>query len=274
MGAAARPPNQGLYAGVAAVVCLLVAAPLAGAPALPVLAAMMMASVVGAGLWAQLIEGSARLLRPYGYFGSVLGVGALALVLGAFDGPAAWRGFVAIGIGSTFGQAVGRVRCLVQGCCHGREAPPAIGIRYTHPRSRVVRLSTLGGVPLHATPVYSMLWTTLVGLLLLRLWSIAAPLEFIAGAYFILIGLGRFVEEHFRGEPQTAEFGGLRLYQWLSVTFVVGGAVITTLGSTAAPPREPFSATVLPWALLIGAAYWVAYGVDLPASNRRFSRLV
>ena len=32
------------------------------------------------------------------------------------------------------------------------------GIRYTHPRSRVCRLAHLAGVPVHATPVYSILW--------------------------------------------------------------------------------------------------------------------
>jgi hypothetical protein len=118
-----------------------------------------------------------------------------------------------------------------------------------------------------------MLWTVLVGLLLLRLWAIQAPLGFIAGMYFILIGLGRFVEEHFRGEPQTAVIAGLRLYQWLAIAFVVGGAVLTTLGPTPAPSPEAFDPGVLPIALVVGAIYYVAYGADVPGSNRRFSRL-
>ena len=139
--------------------------------------------------------------------------------------------------------------------------------------SRVVRLSALGGRPLHPTPLYSMVWMVLVGLVLLRLWALAAPLQFIAGTYFILVGLGRFVEEHFRGEPQTSVIAGLRLYQWLAIAFVAGGAMLTTLGPTAAPAAAAFDPRILPIALIVGAIHYVAYGVDLPGSNRRYSRL-
>jgi prolipoprotein diacylglyceryltransferase len=139
--------------------------------------------------------------------------------------------------------------------------------------SRVVRLSTLGGVPVHPTPLYSMLWMLLVGLALLRLWSLAVPLQFIAGAYFILVGLGRFVEEHFRGEPQTSVVAGLRLYQWLAIAFVGAGAVVTILGSAPAPPPTVPAPGMLQMALVVGALVYVAYGVDLPGSNRRFARL-
>ena len=136
-----------------------------------------------------------------------------------------------------------------------------------------MRLSALGGLPVHPTPVYSMIWMVLVGVVLLRLWALAAPLQFIAGTYFILVGLGRFVEEHFRGEPQTSVIAGLRLYQWSAIAFVVGGAVLTTLRPTAAPPATAFDPRILPIALVVGAIVYVAYGADLPASSRRFSRL-
>jgi hypothetical protein len=118
-----------------------------------------------------------------------------------------------------------------------------------------------------------MLWMTLVGLVLLRLWAVAAPLQFIAGAYFVLVGLGRFVEEHFRGEPQTRVIAGLRLYQWLAIAFVVGGAVLTALGPTPAPRVPAFEAHVLQIAALVGLVCYAAYGADLPGSNLRFSRL-
>jgi prolipoprotein diacylglyceryltransferase len=118
-----------------------------------------------------------------------------------------------------------------------------------------------------------MIWMVFVGLVLIRLWAIAAPLQFIAGTYFVLVGLGRFVEEHFRGEPQTSVIAGLRLYQWLTIAFVIGGAVLMTLGTAAAPALPPFALQLLPIAALVGAICYVAYGVDFPASGRRFARL-
>jgi len=110
-------------------------------------------------------------------------------------------------------------------------------------------------------------------LVLLRLWSLAVPLQFICGCYFILIGLGRFVEEHLRGEPQTVIVVGLRLYQWLAIAFVVSGAVITTLGASQAPQMKLFDPDILPITFFTGAIVYAASGIDLPKSNWRFSRL-
>lgn len=267
-----RLMNHGIYTALGATVGLIIGVALAGSQNVGWLTAMTLAGMIGAALWAQVVEGSPQLLRPFGYFGTVVTAVVLALVA-SLVGADAWLLFVSFGVGACFAQAIGRMRCLAQGCCHGREAPDFLGIRYVHPLSRVVRLTALGGVSVHPTPLYSMLWMVLVGLVLLRLWALAAPLQFIAGTYFILVGLGRFVEEHFRGEPQTSVIAGLRLYQWLSIAFVVGGAVLTTLEPTAAPGAIAFDPGVLPIALVVGAICYIAYGADLPGSNRRFSRL-
>lgn len=265
---------DGAFTAAAAAAGVLISIHLAGRESAAWMLLTTAAAIVGAGLWGQLVEGSSRLLRPYGYFGSVVAVVvvvALGAVLAGVDG---WRLFTAFGVGAAFSQAIGRLRCLTNGCCHGGESEAWMGIRYTHPRSRVTRLTTLAGKPLHPTPLYSAIWMLFVGVVLLRLWWLGAPLPFIAGAYFILTGLGRFVEEHFRGEPQTAVIGGLRLYQWLAIVFVVAGAVLTTLGTNTAPVPQPLDRTTVPVILAAGLMGFAAYGVDFPRSGRRFSRLV
>lgn len=265
--------NHGIYAGVGAALGVAVAVTLGGAVQLPWFLAFTGAAIVGAALWAQFVEGSPQLLRPYGYFGAVFGVAVLAIVAWAV-GADGWLLFTAFGVGTTVTQAAGRLRCLVQGCCHGAHASEQVGIVYTHPRSRVVRLSRLGGTPLHPTQLYSIVSVLVIGALLARLWIVGAPLPFIAGAYFILVGLSRFVEEHFRGEPQTMVVGGLRLYQWLALSFLIGGAALTAIAGAPAPrPTLPGWSVVLPLAAL-SLVTFAAYGVDLPRSNRRFSRLV
>jgi protein-S-isoprenylcysteine O-methyltransferase Ste14 len=264
--------NHGIYAGLGAGFSIALSVALAGTVQLGWFAACVFGAVAGAALWGQLVEGSSLLLRPYGYFGSVVGVVTVALIAAAI-GTDGWLIFCAFGVGSTIASAFGRLRCLVQGCCHGRLAPTSIGIRYTHPRSRVLRLSSLGGVPVHPTQLYAILSALFVGCVLVRLWVLAAPLSFIAGVYFVLTGISRFVEEHFRGEPQTVTVAGLRLYQWLAIGFVIGGAVLTTIRTVAAPPPHPIELGTLPVLALIAALTYAAYGVDFPASGWRFSRL-
>ena len=212
-------------------------------------------------------------MRPYGYFGSVIAVVAVAPVAWAF-GADPWLLLAAMAVAGCVTQPFGRLRCLIQGCCHGRPVNAAWGIRYRHPRSRVLRLSALGSVPLHPTPLYSILSTLVVGLVLLRFWTLALPLPFIAGSYLVLVGLARFVEEHYRGEPQTAWAAGLRLYQWLAIAFLVAGAALTAVGGAPAPPPQPVPASAWPVLAALGLITYVAYGVDFPRSNRRFSRLV
>ncbi len=99
-----------------------------------------------------------------------------------------------------------------------------------------------------------------------------APLSLIAGLYLILGGLGRFVEEAYRGEPQTPIFGRLRLYQWIAIGTVLAGIAITTLPSGPAPAPQFYWGLLIP-AACFGLATAFAMGVDFPESNRRFARL-
>jgi len=268
-----RMMSHGVYAAVGGAVGVSVATWVAGTGQLWWIVAFTFGAQAGAALWAQIIEGSPQLLRPYGYFGSAVAVILLSVAAGA-AGRDAWLLVAAMGVGACFTQAIGRLRCLVQGCCHGRPVDAPWGIRYTHPRSRVTRLSTLGGVAVHPAPLYSILWMLLTGAALVRLWVLGTPLSFIVGSYLVLVGLGRFVEEHYRGEPQTPQIAGLRLYQWLAIACVVGGSAVMAVGGRPAPPPqalEPPAWGALAVVLLVS---YVAFGVDLPGSNRRFSRLV
>lgn len=264
--------NHGLYGGLATFGGLSIVGSLIGAgKAWPIVIAAS-CGLVGSALFAQYVEGSPALLRPYGFYGGLLGV-----IVGTFAAPlfgvSIWLLCAAYCVAGPFVQSMGRLRCLVQGCCHGAESSPAVGICYTHPRSRVVRLTALAGVPLHATPLYSILWNVVVALVVGRLWSLHVPLHFVAGIYLLLSGLGRFVEESYRGEPQTKVIAGLRLYQWVALSSIVSGATITAIGSSAPAPTPSFDPVSMLAALGFGAFTFVALGVDFPDSTRRFSRL-
>jgi protein-S-isoprenylcysteine O-methyltransferase Ste14 len=259
--------NHGVYAGLAVAFGAVLIPALVGEAHRGAVLLVAVAAIAGAALWAQWVEGSPSLLRPYGYYGALIGaIGAIALSGLGLGLLAAYA------VAAPFIQAIGRLRCIVQGCCHGRPTHGA-GVRVSHPKSRVVRMANLGGVALHPTAVYSIVSGVAIGALLLRLWIVGAPLAFIAGAYLLLSSLARFVEEHYRGEPQTRVVAGLRLYQWMSIAGVVAGAALTIVPSAPAPPIVGLSWSTVWIALAFGTAVYVAYGVDLPESNRRFARL-
>jgi len=233
---------------------------------------IFLCSTIGAALWAQWVEGSPALLRPMGFYGGMLGAilgGSCALWMHV----SLWVVLAAISVAAPWIQGIGRLRCLVQGCCHGRAAETVQGIRYTHPRSRVCRLAHLAGAPVHATPVYSILWNGVVGAALLRLLQLHSSTTLICGVYLLLSGAGRFVEEAYRGEPQTKIVCGLRFYQWIAILVVVAGAVMTCVHGPDLPGNITFRATSILVAAGCGAVAWFTTGIDFPESSRRFARL-
>jgi membrane-associated phospholipid phosphatase len=263
---------HGAYAGFAALVGIVIIESLVGRNGAIVATSMFVGSVIGAVLWAQWVEGSPSLLRPMGFYGGVIGamIGAVPAV---FLGINFWTALAAFAVAGPWIQAAGRFRCLVQGCCHGRATVDVSGIRYTHPRSRVCRLTQLGGVPIHATPVYSILWNFVVGTALLRLLAVHASGTMICGIYFLLSGAGRFAEEAYRGEPQTLIWCGLHLYQWIAALTFVLGAVFTAFASPAMNAFAPISTSSMLLATACAAICWFVSGVDFPEVSRRFARL-
>lgn len=269
-----RVINHGFYVGFGAFLGILLAGILAGQEyALALLVFAVIVTICSA-LWAQIIEGSARLKRPFGFYGGLVGIFFGSIAVWAM-GLNAW---VIIGVSSVvmpWVQAIGRLRCLVNGCCHGcRVENPNTGIRYFHPRSRVNNISGLNGELLHPTQLYSILWLTIVGVVMLRLWNIGLSSSFIFGLYLILTGIGRFVEEAYRGESQTPVVSRLRLYQWTAIASIVAGIVMTVIDISPVDIVSGFSLQVLAAAIICGLFIFFAMGVDFPYSNRRFSRLV
>jgi prolipoprotein diacylglyceryltransferase/protein-S-isoprenylcysteine O-methyltransferase Ste14 len=265
--------NHGLYAGIGSFLAVLIVGTLLGPGELTATLFVAFSALVMSALWAQIVEGSPSLLRPYGYYGGVLGIIVGSLMAWPLFGTDPWLLLAGYSVAGPWVQSWGRVRCLVQGCCHGSEAPASLGIVYRHPRTRVVRLSEFAGVPLHPTPLYSILWNVVIAVIMARLWMQCAPLSVIGGLYLIMTGVGRFVEEAYRGEPQTHTMGGLRFYQWIAICTLLAGTVVTCVGSDSAPAIVAPGAGILLGAAVFGLLTWGALGVDFPSSNRRFARL-
>lgn len=265
--------NHGAFAAAGVFAGILIIEACLGSDKKAIPVAVFAGGTIVAALWAQVIEGSPALLRPLGFYGGLLGTILGATLAAAWTHTNVWLALSALCVAAPWIQGFGRLRCLVQGCCHGSPTIPEIGIRYSHPRSRVSRIPALRDVPIHATPLYSILWNILIALAVARLYWLHVNAAMIGGIYLILSGLGRFVEEAYRGEPQTPVLWGLRLYQWIAIITVLAGAMVTTCTNAPVPTRPQFDSSLLPLPLLCALAAWFVTGVDFPESNRRFARL-
>lgn len=264
--------NHSLYAGLAAMVGVTMLYQF-NTPASTILVVTFL-SLAGGALWGQLVEGSPRLLRPFGFYGALFGGMTGLLVCKLVFGQPVFITAAAIALAAPWVQAIGRLRCLVQGCCHGRITGNDSGIRYTNRHSRVCHMADLKGRKIHNTQLYSIAFNVIIGLVLLRLWygNVAPPL--LTGLYFIFSGCARFVEEAYRGEPQTKMIGGLKMYQWLAVGSTLAGIAISVIEPAEALVLTPtLNAEVVLVTLAAGAGWAFAMGMDFPKSNIRFSRL-
>ena len=184
----ARVINHGAYAAVGVFIGIWVIDTLLGPGKSAIPVAIFLGGTIGAALWAQVIEGSPALLRPLGLYGGMLGTSAGGIAAAWLTRTSIWPVLAVLVVSAPWIQGIGRLRCLVQGCCHGRSVPGNVGIRYTHPRSRVWRVVSLRDVPIHATPLYSLLWNVLVGLVVTRIYLLQASAAMVGGAYLILSG--------------------------------------------------------------------------------------
>lgn len=264
--------NHGFYGGFAGLTGTLIAGCFLGRQYAFMGFLIMILVIVGAGLWAQFIEGSPKLLRPYGYYGGLTG-GLIACLLSSWIFSVnIWFLLGSMVMSAPWIQAAGRLRCLVQGCCHGRPSDEKTGIHFTHPLSRVNKISGLNGVALHPTQLYSIGCNLITGLILLRLFRFEMPAVFITGIYLILNGLGRFVEESLRGEAQTPYWRGMRIYQWIALVNILAGAIFTTIPETVTLSFQ-YNIESVYMAIAMAIMVILASGVDFPSSNRRFARL-
>jgi phosphatidylglycerol:prolipoprotein diacylglycerol transferase len=99
--------------------------------------------------------------------------------------------------GAILGQAIGRVGCLVNGCCYGLTCELPVAVIYSNPSSYAPL-----GVPLYPTQLFHIIWD-LAGFVVL--WSLRKKLRPVGSLFLlwlIFFGVGDFIIRFFReSEP-------------------------------------------------------------------------
>jgi phosphatidylglycerol:prolipoprotein diacylglycerol transferase len=128
--------------------------------------------------------------------------------------------------GIILAQAVGRIGCTLNGCCHGALAADWLpwSIVYTNPGSECV----LPGVPVHPTQVYEIIFALITFAILLRLRRWLKPDGSLFLVYLIMYSAWRLVIGFWRVDMHFV-FGNFGLAQAQIISLVVLGVCIGLL---------------------------------------------
>jgi phosphatidylglycerol:prolipoprotein diacylglycerol transferase len=122
------------------------------------------------------------------------------------------------------GHAIGRIGCLMAGCCWGAACDLPWAITYTNPVA-AENLGTPLHQPLHPFPVYSSLFNFTLYLVLAYYFRRRPVAGSVFATYLILYGIGRFLLEWTRGDAVRGFlFGGaLSTSQVISIVLLLSG---------------------------------------------------
>ena len=208
--------------------------------------AIIISALVGAKLLLVVVEFDQFLRNPWAFVRSagVFYGGLLLSVAVAFwymrrHRMPLWATCDAFAPGIAVGQAVGRLGCLLAGCCYGHPTDMPWGITFTDPLA-AANVGTPLDVSLHPTQLYESIASLVILGVLLALESRWRPF---AGrtfwTYLLLYPAVRFVIEFFRGDPRGAVFDVLSTSQFVSALLVPLSIVMLVLLARAGGSPQP-----------------------------------
>jgi phosphatidylglycerol:prolipoprotein diacylglycerol transferase len=138
--------------------------------------------------------------------------------------------------GIALGHIVGRLGCLLAGCCFGKPASVPWAVTFTDPAANAISGTPLG-VPLHPTQLYDAGAEALIliVLLLFERRGRAFPGRTF-WTYMLLYGVSRFVVELYRGDSRGLVFDTLSTSQFVSALLVPLSIVMLILLSRRVDP--------------------------------------
>ena len=175
------------------------------------------------------------LVRAAGvFYGGLLAAFAVAVILIRRYRLPLWTTTDVFAPGIALGHVVGRLGCLLAGCCYGRATDLPWGITFTDPAA-AANVGTPLGIPLHPTQLYEAGAELLILVFLLATERRGRPFPGRTfWSYLLLYAISRFIIEFFRGDERGMVFG-LSTSQAVSLVVApVAGAMLLKLrGRTA-----------------------------------------
>jgi phosphatidylglycerol:prolipoprotein diacylglycerol transferase len=121
-------------------------------------------------------------------YGAVLGAMLAILIYCLVNKLSFWQIGDISAPGALIGQAIGRVGCIIGGCCYGLENPPFCAIEYTSANHGLY--GTPIGIPLYPTQIYHLVWNLVAFGILWPLRTKLKPQGTVFLSYLALYALG------------------------------------------------------------------------------------
>ena len=147
-----------------------------------------------------------------------------------------WTTADLIAPGIALGHIIGRLGCLLAGCCYGKATTLPWGITFTD-QAAAANVGTPLGMPLHPTQLYDAGAELLILFILLVSERRGKPFPGRTfWLYMVLYSVARFIVEFYRGDPR-GMVAGLSTSQLVSIVIVpIGIAMLLRLrGRTPEP---------------------------------------
>ena len=118
------------------------------------------------------------------------------------------------------GQGIGRIGCLLAGCCYGRQTDSALSITFEN------SAYAPNHVALIPTQIYSSVLDFAHFFLLLYISKKKTADGQVAACYLIFYSIGRFIMEMFRGDIERGFVGIFSTSQFIAIFVAICGAVL------------------------------------------------
>jgi phosphatidylglycerol---prolipoprotein diacylglyceryl transferase len=154
------------------------------------------------------------------YYGGFFGAGLLTGLLLRARKQSFWPWADLFAPVLSFGYAIGRVACFLQGCCYGRHCEMPWAVHFPQ------GADAPAGVPLHPTQLYATGFEFIVlAILLLAEKKLRARTGSLFLIWLPLHGLGRIFMEFYRDDFRGPDFLGLSISTFISLALIAAGLV-------------------------------------------------
>jgi len=176
------------------------------------------------------------------FYGGLIAAVTVALIYLRRHKMPLWTTTDVFAPGIALGHIVGRMGCLLAGCCFGRPTSMPWAITFTNPQAAANAATPLG-IPLHPTQLYEA-GAELLILIFLLLWErrgIGFPGRTF-WSYLLLYGVSRFAIEFYRGDSRGMVFDTLSTSQFVSIVLVPLSIIMLLLLSRRHTPDRRVAA--------------------------------